>query len=43
MIHDDCSFSVVDFRVDASVADEIHDPFLAFGLGEAETGREVPG
>lgn len=42
VVHDDGAFLVVDFGVDAGVADEIDDPFFAFVLGEAEAGGEIP-
>ncbi len=35
MVHDDRTLFVVDFRVHASVADEVDDPFFAFVLVEA--------
>ena len=43
MVHDYCTFLVIDFGVDAGVADEVYNPFLAFVLGEAQAGREVSG
>jgi hypothetical protein len=42
VVHDDGSLLVIDLRVDAGVADKVHDPFLPFGLGEVEAGGEVP-
>ena len=41
MVHDDGAGFVVDFGVDAGVADEVDDPFLAFVVAEAEAGGEV--
>lgn len=38
VVHDDGAFLVVDLGVDARVADQVDDPFLAFGLREAEAG-----
>lgn len=42
MVHNDRTGFVVDLGVDARVADEVDDPFLAFVAGEAEAGGEVP-
>lgn len=42
VVHDDGAGLVVDFGVDAGVADQVDDPLLAFVLGEAEAGGEVP-
>lgn len=41
VVHDDDAFLVVDLSVDARVTDQVDDPFLAFGLREAEAGREI--
>lgn len=41
MVHDDGARFVVDFGVDACVADEVDDPFFAFVLGKAEASGEV--
>jgi hypothetical protein len=38
MVHDDGTGLVVDLCVNACVADEIDDPFLAFAFGEAKAG-----
>ena len=38
VVHDDGAGLVVDLGVDACVADQVHDPFLAFVLAEAEAG-----
>ena len=42
MVHDNGAIFVVDLGVDACVADEVDDPFLAFVLVEAKAGGEVP-
>jgi hypothetical protein len=36
VVHDDGACLVVDFGVETGVADQVDDPFLPFGLGEAE-------
>ncbi len=41
MIHDDGALFVIDLGIDARVADQVDDPFLAFGLGETEAGGEI--
>jgi hypothetical protein len=43
VIHHHGAGLVVDLGVDAGVADKVDDPLLAFVLGEAEAGGEVPG
>ena len=42
MIHHHGALLVVDLRIDACVADQIDNPFLAFVLAKAESGGEVP-
>lgn len=42
VVHDDGAGLVVDLGVDAGVADQVDDPFLAFIMGKAEAGGEVP-
>lgn len=42
MVHQHCAGLVVDFCVYSCVADEVDDPFLAFGSREAEAEGEVP-
>ena len=37
MVHDDSAFLVVNFSIDASVADEVDNPFLAFVLTQAKS------
>jgi hypothetical protein len=38
VVHDDCAGLVVDFCVDARVADEVDDPLFALVLREAKAG-----
>lgn len=42
MVHQHGSLLVVNLGVNASVADKVHNPFLALVLVETETGGEVP-
>ena len=42
MVHYDGAGLVVDLRVHAGVANEVDDPLLTLGVGEAESGGEVP-
>ena len=42
VVHDHRAILVVDLRVDARVADEVHDPLLALVLVQAEASGEVP-
>lgn len=42
VIHNYGAFPVIDLCVDACVADEVDNPFLAFVMRETETGGEVP-
>lgn len=42
MVHNHGALLVIDLGVDACVADEVHDPLLAFGLGEVEAVGQVP-
>lgn len=42
VIHDDRAGLIVDLGVDTRVADQVHDPLLAFVAAEAETAGEVP-
>ena len=42
MIHQHSASFVVNLCINASVADEIDDPLLAFVFAEAETAGEVP-
>ena len=42
MIHQNRALLVVELPIHACIANEVHDPFLAFVLVEAETGGEIP-
>lgn len=43
MIHQHRPLLVVELPIHARIANEVHDPFLAFVLVEAEAGGEIPG
>ena len=43
MIHQHRPLLVVELSIHARIANEVHDPFLAFVLVEAEAGGEIPG
>ena len=43
MVHQHRPLLVVELPIHARIANEVHNPFLAFVLVEAEAGGEIPG
>lgn len=41
MVHHNCAGLIIDLGIDSGVADEVDNPFLTFGGGQAETCGKI--